>query len=63
MDGTRPRRTHDGPRQRWYAHCRSVRFARYLQFVPPQSLTAAAVQRFQTVSRCGEIAIRFESKA
>jgi hypothetical protein len=32
MDATRPRRTRDGARQRWYAQCRTVRFARYLRF-------------------------------
>jgi hypothetical protein len=37
MDATRSRRTRDDARQRWYALCRAIRFARYLGF-----LTAAA---------------------
>jgi hypothetical protein len=35
MDATRPRRTQDSVRQRWYALFRTVRFARYLRFPPP----------------------------
>jgi hypothetical protein len=34
-DTTRPRRTRDGARQRWYAYWRSVRFARRMGFAPP----------------------------
>jgi hypothetical protein len=32
MDATRARRLRDGCRQRWYALCRTRRFARLLQF-------------------------------
>jgi hypothetical protein len=32
MDGTRPRRTRDPVRRRWYARQRQARFARYLGF-------------------------------
>jgi hypothetical protein len=32
MDGTRPRRTRDAARQRWYAAHRCRRFARMLGF-------------------------------
>lgn len=35
MDATRPRRTQDAARQRWYALCRAMRFARHLQFPVP----------------------------
>jgi hypothetical protein len=34
-DATRPRRSRDGARRRWYAHWRSVRFARRMGFAPP----------------------------
>jgi hypothetical protein len=50
MDATRTRRTRDAARQRWYAICRTRRFARLLGFEirlaarqradsPPRSLT------------------------
>jgi hypothetical protein len=32
MDATRARRTRDQARQKWYARCRQVRFARFLGF-------------------------------
>lgn len=32
MDATRPRRTRDAARQRWYASARSLRFARLLGY-------------------------------
>jgi hypothetical protein len=32
MDATRPRRTRDSARRRWYALTRSLRFARLLGF-------------------------------
>jgi hypothetical protein len=35
MDATRPRRSRDCARQRWYAFWRSLRFARHLGFGPP----------------------------
>jgi hypothetical protein len=35
MDATRPRRSRDYPRQRWYARWRSLRFARHLGFQTP----------------------------
>ena len=35
MDATRPRRSRDCARQRWYAYWRSLRFARHLGFAPP----------------------------
>lgn len=34
MDATRPRRSRDCARQRWYAFWRSLRFARHLGFAP-----------------------------
>jgi hypothetical protein len=34
MDATRPRRSRDHARQRWYAYWRSVRFACHLGFAP-----------------------------
>jgi hypothetical protein len=34
MDATRPRRTRDRARQRWYARYRQQRFARFLGFSP-----------------------------
>ena len=34
MDATRPRRTRDDARRRWYGQCRCQRFARHLQFTP-----------------------------
>jgi hypothetical protein len=34
MDATRSRRIRDSARQGWYAHWRSVRFARHLGFSP-----------------------------
>jgi hypothetical protein len=34
MDATRPRRTRDCARQRWYAAWRCRRFARHLGFPP-----------------------------
>ena len=36
MDATRSRRLRDSARQGWYAHWRSVRFARHLGFSPPK---------------------------
>jgi len=42
MDATRPRRTRDSIRQRWYARWRSTRFARFLGLLPS---TTAAVKR------------------
>jgi hypothetical protein len=33
MDATRPRRTRDSARQRWYALARRLRFARLLGFL------------------------------
>lgn len=41
MDATRPRRLRGTARQGWYAHWRSVRFARHFGFSP----TAAEVSR------------------
>jgi hypothetical protein len=35
MDGTRPRRTRDPARRRWYARHRQARFARFLGFPAP----------------------------
>ena len=32
MDATRHRRTRDRARNRWYAYCRSFRFARHMRF-------------------------------
>ena len=32
MDATRPRRTRDPARQKWYASCRQWRFARFMGF-------------------------------
>jgi hypothetical protein len=40
MDATRPRRTRDSARRRWYALARSVRFARLLGFLRQTDLTA-----------------------
>lgn len=37
MDGTRTRRTRDAARQRWYGSCRTLRFARHMQFLPPDA--------------------------
>jgi hypothetical protein len=34
MDGTRPRRTRDPARRRWYSRWRATRFARHLGFLP-----------------------------
>jgi len=34
MDATRPRRSRDCTRQRWYAYWRALRFARHLGFAP-----------------------------
>jgi hypothetical protein len=39
MDATRSRRSRDSARQGWYAHWRSVRFARHLGFFPPKPKT------------------------
>jgi hypothetical protein len=33
MDATRPRRTRDSARRRWYAQARCLRFARLLGFL------------------------------
>jgi hypothetical protein len=38
MDATRPRRTRDTARQRWYAACRCRRLARLLGFDSPPLL-------------------------
>lgn len=38
MDATRPRRTRDQARQRWYGKCRTRRFARLLQFCPASEI-------------------------
>ena len=37
MDATRPRRTRDCARRRWYAGQRQRRFARFMGVVPPCS--------------------------
>jgi hypothetical protein len=37
MDATRPRRSRDAIRQRWYGSCRTLRFARHMQFLPPDA--------------------------
>jgi hypothetical protein len=36
MDATRPRRTRDRARQRWYASQRQRRFARFMGVIPPR---------------------------
>ena len=43
MDATRPRRTRDRARQRWYARYRQQRFARFLGFSPSESAASHAV--------------------
>jgi hypothetical protein len=35
MDATRSRRSRDPVRQRWYGSCRTLRFARHMQFLQP----------------------------
>jgi hypothetical protein len=40
MDATRSRRIRDTARQGWYAHWRSVRFARHFGFCPPAAVLA-----------------------
>jgi hypothetical protein len=42
MDATRPRRTRDFARQRWYAAWRCRRFARHLGFRPATARKAGA---------------------
>src|SRR5262249_6941432 len=43
MDATRSRRIHDSARQSWYAHWRSVRFARHLGFSPTATVAPRLV--------------------
>jgi hypothetical protein len=43
MDATRPRRTRDRARQRWYARYRQQRFARFLGFSPSEPAASHAV--------------------
>jgi hypothetical protein len=45
MDATRSRRIRDSARQSWYAHWRSVRFARHLGFSP----TAAVASKLEVI--------------
>ncbi len=53
MDATRRRRTRDRARQRWYAHERRRRFARFLGFTPsaPQTPCADSSQAPVIISR------------
>jgi hypothetical protein len=45
MDATRSRRTRDRARERWYAHWRTLRFARRLGFSPATVVTTGTVSR------------------
>ncbi len=45
MDATRPRRTRNSARQNWYAHWRSVRFARHMGFRTPTEAPQSESQR------------------
>jgi hypothetical protein len=47
MDATRPRRTRDPARQKWYARYRQQRFARFLGF-PLRDPAATHAARDQT---------------
>ena len=49
MDATRPRRTRDGIRRRWYAAWRSRRFARHLGFPPTSATPSHAVLALRRV--------------
>jgi hypothetical protein len=61
MDATRPRRTRDCARRRWYAGQRQRRFARFMGVVPPCSddqagrdgLLAAPQQTRRVIHRPG----------
>ena len=61
MDATRRRRTRDRARQRWYAHERRRRFARFLGFTPSAPVTPRAdpsgVPMFVGPSRSSEPSI------